>query len=128
LAPSDYAHNPEKLGNVVYGGRLGNSGPDDGYTYRGRGLLQLTGKGSYQQITQILQGDYPEAPDFVASPDEVIGAQWSLAVAAAIWNSKGCNAFADNDDIESVTKAINGGLIGLNERIECLEKTKATWI
>jgi putative chitinase len=70
LVPSDYANNPQKLANKVYGGRMGNTGPDDGYTYRGRGLLQLTGKDSYKQATDTLQGDYPQAPDFVSLPDE----------------------------------------------------------
>lgn len=100
---------------------MGNIGPNDGYAYRGRGLLQLTGKDTYHQATEMLQKNDSSAPDLVASPDEVIGPQWSLAVAACMWYSKGCNAFADKDSIWSVTKAINGGLIGLDDRIEWLK-------
>ena len=58
----------------------------------------------------------------------MFSAQWSLAVAAAEWASKGCNAFADQDDIRKVTRAINGGLIGLSDRTEWLRLTKAVWI
>ena len=127
LNPAEYAHNPQKLANEVYGGRMGNSGPNDGFTYRGRGLMQLTGKDSYQEATTILRKGSPQAPDLVANPDEVIGAQWSLAIAAAEWFSKGCNAFADADDIRKITRAINGGLIGLAERTEWSRRTKAVW-
>jgi putative chitinase len=127
LDPAAFAHNQEKLGNEVYAGRMGNTGPNDGFTYRGRGLLQLTGKDSYQGATTILRAQDPTAPDFVASPDAVFSAQWCLAVAATEWSSKGCNAFADQDDIRKVTRAINGGLIGLGERTEWLRLTKAVW-
>jgi putative chitinase len=127
LDPAAFAHNQQKLGNEVYGGRMGNTGPDDGFTYRGRGLLQLTGRDSYLEATTTLRAQNPAAPDFVAAPDEVFGAQWCLAIAAAEWASKGCNAFADQDDIRKVTRAINGGLIGLSERTEWLRLTKAVW-
>ena len=127
LDPAEYAHNQEKLANEVYGGRMGNSAPNDGYTYRGRGLMQLTGKESYQEATTILQKENPTAPDFVSSPDEVISAEWCLAIAAAEWFSKGCNALADQDNIKKITRAINGGLIGLAERIEWAKRTKAVW-
>jgi putative chitinase len=127
LDPADFAHNQQKLGNEVYGGRMGNTGPNDGFTYRGRGLLQLTGKDSYREATATLRAQNPAAPDFVATPDDVFGAQWSLAVAAAEWASKGCNALADEDDIRKVTKAINGGLVGLSDRMERLRLTKAVW-
>jgi putative chitinase len=110
--PADYAHNQQKPGNEVYGGRMGNTGPDDGFTYRGRGLIQLTGKDSYALATQILRKTNAKAPGFVAAPDEVISAAWCLAVAASEWESKGCNALADKDDIKAITKAINGGQIG----------------
>jgi putative chitinase len=127
LDPADFAHNQQKLGNEVYGGRMGNTAPNDGFTYRGRGLLQLTGKDSYQEATTTLRAQNPAAPDFVAVPDAVFSAQWCLAVAAAEWSSKGCNAFADQDNIRKVTKAINGGLIGLSDRTEWLRLTKAVW-
>jgi putative chitinase len=127
LDPADFAHNQQKLGNEVYGGRMGNTGPNDGFTYRGRGLLQLTGKDSYQEATTTLRAQNPAAPDFVATPDDVFGAEWCVAIAAAEWASKGCNGLADQDDIKKVTKAINGGLIGLSDRTEWLRLTKAVW-
>ena len=127
LNPAEFAHNPQKLANEVYGGRMGNTGPNDGFTYRGRGLLQLTGKASYQEATDILRRRNPAAPDFVAFPDEVISSKWCLAIAASEWVAKGCNALANNDDIEKVTRAINGGVIGLDDRIEWARRTKAVW-
>ena len=127
LDPNAYAHNPQKLANEVYGKRMGNTAPNDGFTYRGRGLLQLTGKDSYKEATDILRGSFPDAPDFVAAPDEVIGAEWCVKVAAAEWQQKGCNEKADADSITQVTKAINGGLIGLAERKEWLRRTRAVW-
>jgi len=127
LDPAGFAHDQQKLGNEVYGGRMGNTGPNDGFTYRGRGLLQLTGRDSYKEATTTLRAQSPAAPDFVASPDDVFSGQWCLAVAAAEWASKGCNAFADQDNIRKVTRAINGGLIGLSERTEWLRLTKAVW-
>jgi len=124
LDPAQYAHNPQKLANEVYGGRMGNTAPNDGFTYRGRGLLQLTGKASYQEATMHLRKNNPAAPDLVAQPDEVISAQWCLAVAASEWATKGCNTHADADSVRRVTLAINGGLIGLAERSEWLKRTK----
>jgi putative chitinase len=128
LNPDEYAHNPQKLANEVYGGRMGNINPEDGYTYRGRGLMQLTGKESYRQATRLLKQTYYDAPDFEITPDEVISARWALAVAVVEWDAKGCNAFADNDDIIKVTRLINGGQIGLSDRIEWLRRTKAVWM
>jgi putative chitinase len=127
LDPIMFAHNPEKLANEVYGGRMGNTAPDDGFKFRGRGLLQLTGKESYQEATTILRQSFANAPDFSNQPDAVISAEWCLRVAAAEWSSKGCNALADKDSVQSVTKAINGGLIGLAERIEWTKRTKFIW-
>jgi putative chitinase len=128
LDPAEYAHNAQKLANEVYGRRMGNTQLDDGFTYRGRGLLQLTGKERYNEATTKLRSDNPATPDFVASPDEVISAPWCLAVAACEWASKNCNALADADDIRRVTRSINGGLIGLAERIEWAQRTKAIWL
>ncbi|KAF0813501.1 hypothetical protein IGB42_01852 [Andreprevotia sp. IGB-42] len=127
LDPQEYAHNQQKLANEVYGGRMGNCEPDDGYVFRGRGLLQLTGRESYSTATQNLRVLIPDAPDFVTVPDEVISTQWCLAVAAAAWVKKDCNALADADNLNKVTRAINGGTIGLAERAEWLRRTKAIW-
>jgi putative chitinase len=127
LDPDAYAHNPQKLANEVYGGRMGNTDPDDGFTFRGRGLLQLTGKDSYREATARLRAISPDAPDLVANPDEVISSSWCVAIAAAEWTACGCNTFADQDDVTKVTRAINGGTIGLSERKEWLQRTKAVW-
>lgn len=128
LGPAEFAHNEQKLGNQVYGGRMGNTGPNDGFTYRGRGLLQLTGKDRYESATRAARAQDPTAPDFVASPDAVFSAQWCLVVAAAEWAAKGCNALADEDDIRKVTRRINGGQMGLRDRTEWLRLTKVVWL
>ncbi|MEJ2792311.1 glycoside hydrolase family 19 protein [Iodobacter sp. LRB] len=127
LDPNEYAHNPEKLANEVYGNRMGNTNPNDGFRYRGRGLLQLTGRESYVEATRSVQGRFPAAFDFVEEPDEVMSASWCLAVAISEWTTKNCNNLADQDNIRLVTRSINGGLIGLAERMEWLKKTKAVW-
>jgi len=127
LIPGDFAHNPEKLANEVYGGRMGNIAKGDGYLYRGRGLLQLTGKDSYAQATAMLRKSDQSAPDFTQTPDAVIDAEWCLEVAASEWAAKGCSQAADQDLINTVTKRINGGLVGLAERIEWTKRTKFIW-
>ena len=127
LDPAAYAHDQQKLANEVYGGRMGNVAPGDGFLYRGRGLLQLTGKDSYAQATTILRTTFPDAPDFTVEPDAVISSDWCLKVAAAEWFSKGCNELADKDSIYAITRAINGGLIGLAERTEWAKRTKVIW-
>lgn len=127
LNSEDYAHNSQKLANEVYGNRMGNTSPNDGFTYRGRGLLQLTGKDSYREATEILRKSFQDTPDFIVDPDQVISAEWCVKVAAAEWAEKDCNSKADSDSITAVTKAINGGLIGLGERKDWLVKTKAIW-
>jgi len=127
LDPAAYAHNPQKLANAVYAGRMGNTGADDGWALRGRGLLQLTGREAYAAATAALRRVRPDAPDFTAEPDAVIAAEWCLEVAAAEWAAKGCNALADRDAVLAVTRAINGGAIGLAERREWLRRTRFVW-
>jgi putative chitinase len=128
LDPGLYAHNPEKLANAVYGGRMGNTAPGDGYLYRGRGLIQITGKDEYIAITSILRKKFPTtAPDLAATPDAVVSEDWCVAVAAAVWEQKGCNPLADQDSIKTITFRINGGYAGLAQREDWLRKTKAIW-
>lgn len=127
LDPEDYAYNEEKLANEVYGGRMGNIHPGDGYRYRGRGLLQLTGRANYARATRLLHEDVPSAPDLEADPDAVLTPPWSLALAAAEWEVRGCNAAADQDNVRLVTRRINGGTVGLEQRRAWLVRTKAMW-
>ena len=127
LDPARYANQPEKLANEVYGGRRGNVRPGDGYLYRGRGLLQLTGKDSYARATIFLQRWERNGPDLVQEPDAVVAAAWCLHVAAAEWAARGCNQAADQDDVGEVTRLINGGDIGLPERILWTGKTRRVW-
>jgi putative chitinase len=115
-----FAKNPEKLANKVYGGRMGNVDPGDGWKYRGRGLLQLTGRESYKKHGARVGADLETNPDLAAS-------DLALKIAAAEFKASGCNAFADADNVDKVTKAINGGLIGLAERKAWLVKTKKIW-
>lgn len=124
LDPKDYEHNPEKLANEVYGKRMGNASFGDGYRYRGRGLIQLTGRESYKKATEIVRKHKVACPDFVADPDQVISPEWCIEVAAAEWYEKDCNTPADHDNITKVTILINGGKIGLAERTEWLNKVK----
>ena len=127
LAPEDYANNPEKLANEVYAGRMGNDRAGDGYLYRGRGLLQLTGKDSYARATTFLRQGTANAPDLTREPDAVVSVAWCLNVAAAEWAACGCNQAADEDDVAKVTRLINGGEIGLAERIMWTAKTRRVW-
>lgn len=127
LDPASYADDEVRLAEEVYGGRLGNDRPGDGYRYRGRGLLQLTGKDNYAQASAVLRAAYPAAPDFVANPDAVASARWCLGAAAAIWVTNGCNQAADEDNVVLVTTRINGGTVGLAERRRWLARTRDVW-
>ena len=117
----DYARQPEKIANRVYANRIGNGdeASGEGWKYRGRGLIQLTGKANYESCGAGI------GIDLVGKPDQICDDQGvSLAVACWFWNSKGLNKFADDDDIESITKRINGGLNGIEDRRKYLARCK----
>jgi putative chitinase len=116
------AHNPQAIGDRVYGGRMGN-GPNEGFKFRGRGMMQLTGKTAYQAFSAPVL-----AVDLVADPDQAFLPAWALRLACAFWTSKRCNDPADADDVLAVTRAINGGTNGLAGRSEWLRKAKAVWL
>lgn len=116
LDPGHYAMQPEKLADAVYGNRMGNDGNGDGFLYRGRGMMQLTGKDSYREATLALREKESDPPDLVANPDLALSADWALAIAAAIWDKKKCNEFADMNCLFKITHAINGGQIGWRSR------------
>lgn len=116
------ARKPEAIANIVYADRMGNGDPqsDDGWRYRGRGLFQLTGKDNYQRYSDYCQSDVVSQPDEVAhNPVHCVG------VAGWYWQSHNLNALADNDDIKAITRKINGGLNGLDDREAKLAQAKA---
>lgn len=121
-AARPFAHNPEKLANQVYGGRMGNLQPGDGFRFIGRGLLQITGREAYERHGRSLGIDLAGNPALALDP------QWLLKIAAEEWKASNCNALADVDSLRRVTKAINGGLIGLSDRQDWLGKTKQVWV
>jgi len=113
-----FARNPEQTANKVYASRLGNGDQSsgDGWRYRGRGLIQVTGKDNYRKCGDALGLDLVKHPEFL----ETIGP--AIASALWFWSVRQLNAKADNDDIEGITRAINGGLNGLEDRKAWLAK------
>jgi putative chitinase len=102
---------PEKIANKVYSGRMGNLEDGDGWKYRGRGLIQLTGKDNYRLASDAL------GIDFIADPDLVLTKEYAALTAAWYWNKRGLNKEADAKDFTGMTKKINGGVIGLADRV-----------
>jgi putative chitinase len=109
-----YAQQPEKIANRVYGGRMGN-GPEptgDGFRYCGRGLIQLTGRDNYSWFAASLEMAVEDVPEYLATFE---GAAQS---ACWFWETNNLNKWADTGDILTLTKRINGGTIGLEDRIK----------
>lgn len=118
-AAKPYERNPEKLANFVYGGRMGNTNPGDGYRYRGRGYIQLTGRDAYRDVGAIAKLDLENKPELAAEPENAI------AIACAFWTWKNINPACDASDFTLVTKKINGGTNGLDDRLAWLNKVKS---
>lgn len=117
---NEYARNPIAIANRVYSARMGNSGEKsgDGWKYRGRGFIQLTGKDNYKALSKYT------GIDFVSNPNLLLEEANAIISALWFWNKAGLNSFADKDDIKGITKRINGGLNGLEARKELLSKWK----
>ena len=123
-----YARQPEKIANKVYANRMGNGdeASGDGWRYRGRGLIQTTGKANYTKLAQYIKKSLEETIEYC---ETVEGAVES---ACFYWASNNLNAIADTGDMAALTRRINGGVIGLADRLdkykktlEALEKTNA---
>jgi putative chitinase len=116
-AAAAYARNPQKIANKVYGNRMGNGdeGSGDGYKFRGRGYIQLTGKDNYTAFGKSIGEDICANPDKVAS-------QYALLSAAWFFSKNGLHKMADGGAtdavVTSITKRVNGGTIGLADRIK----------
>ncbi|MCZ7582837.1 MAG: glycoside hydrolase family 19 protein [Deltaproteobacteria bacterium] len=114
-----HARQPERIANRVYGGRLGNGdeASGDGFRYRGRGLIQLTGRSNYRAFSRWINDDVIAQPDLVAD-------RYAVYSAVYYWDVNALNEPADLDDVKKVTKKINGGYNGLADRIALLDKAK----
>jgi putative chitinase len=112
------------IANIVYGGafglaQLGNTQPGDGWRFRGRGAKQTTGRANYSRVKALTKIDVIADPSKLSMPDT------GMRAACIFWTDRSCNSFADADDIEGLTRAINGGLNGIEERRAALARAKA---
>lgn len=103
-----------------YEGRkdLGNVKPGDGIRFKGRGLIQITGRANYKQISDATGIDFYNHPDWLELP------QWATMSACWWWNNRGLNEMADRDELTNITKRINGGKNGLQDRLKYLGRAK----
>ena len=111
---NEYAGQPRKIANKVYANRMGNrdESSGDGYRFRGRGCIQLTGSTNYYHAGRALGVDLWANPDLVATP------KYAALTAGWFWSTHNCNAKASAQDWTGLTKIINGGTIGLDDRIK----------
>ena len=112
-----YARQPEKIANKIYSNRMGNGNEasGDGFKYRGRGLIQLTGKSNYTWFSDSIEESLDETIKFLETYEGAVqSACW-------FWESNNLNKWADAGDIKQMTKVINGGYIGLEDRIHHIE-------
>jgi len=110
----EYAHKQEQIANRVYGGRMGNGDESsgDGFRYCGRGLIQLTGKNNYTKFAESIGMAVEEVPALLETFEGAVkSACW-------FWKTNNLNQYADSGDILTMTKRINGGTIGLEDRIK----------
>lgn len=116
-----YARKPEKIANRVYANRMGNGdeASGDGWKYKGAGLIQLTGKTNYTKCSEFLGIDLVNDPSLIYNSPEIC-----VKTACWYWSVNNLNKYADVDDIKTVTKRINGGYNGLEDRTKILNTAK----
>lgn len=104
----------------------GDERSEEGYKFRGKGIIQLTGKNNYRRYTEIHNHANPnDVKDFIEAPDLIItNVKYGVESGFVYWAMVNANIMADADNSERLTVAINGGMNGYDERIECLEKLK----
>jgi putative chitinase len=111
-----YANNPEKLANFVYAGRMGNLQDGDGWKFHGRGLIQLTGRENYANCGSSIGVDILDNPDLLLTP------KYATLSAGWFWHKRDLNSLADAQEYGTMTRRINGGTTGLDERIAKITK------
>lgn len=123
-----YVNNPQGLANLVYANRMGNGDAqsNDGFRYRGRGIIQLTGRSNYDSAGDAMGVNLLETPELLSDP------KWAALSAGWYWQSRGLNELADDrthdDDLEDfarITRRINGGLVGLKDRFALFKQVYA---
>jgi putative chitinase len=109
-----YERQPKRIANRIYGNRMGNrdEASGDGFRFRGRGCIQLTGSANYFHAGEALGVDFIMEPDLVATP------QYAALTAGWFWNTQKLNGLAEAGNVLALTKRINGGTIGLDDRIK----------
>lgn len=114
----EYARKPEKIANVVYGNRMGNGDEDsgDGWQFKGRGYIQLTGRNNYTSFAESVDMDLDECIDYLKTP------KGALESALWFWDTNKLNKYCDKHDVKGMTKRVNGGYNGLEDREEKWEK------
>jgi putative chitinase len=112
------AHSPMALAEAVYMGRMGNTIAGDGYKFRGRGLIQTTGRANYEALTEGLAAKLGAVPDFTLHPDLLEHPRWAALAAGYFWDSHDLNADADAGRFDRITQTINGGQNGRMDRRE----------
>jgi len=118
ITAQQYARQPEKIANRVYANRLGN-GPEssgDGWKYRGRGTIQITGKYNYQTYAKLINMPVDQVVPYVSTPVGAVG------VAGWFWQNHKLNIYADSQNLTQCTKIINGGLTGFDDRLRLYNK------
>lgn len=109
-----YARKPEKIANRAYASRMGNGdeASGDGFRFIGRGLIQLTGRNNYQAFADSIETDINDIPEYLQTFEGAVqSACW-------FWETNNLNTWADRGDIKELTRRINGGYIGLDDRIK----------
>ena len=116
-----YARQPVKIANKVYANRMGNGNEasGEGWKYRGRGLIQITGKTNFDTCGKFCGMDLIHYPDSILEHADI-----NIKTACWYWTSRNLNQYADNNDIVTITKKINGGINGLQDRTNILQKAR----
>jgi len=116
---SQYANQPQRIANRIYANRMGNrdEASGDGWLYHGRGVIQLTGHDNFWHFGQSV------GMDFVHNPAPVSQPLYAAMSGGWFWSTHGCNPLAEAENWEGLTRRINGGTIGINERIALTKRT-----
>jgi putative chitinase len=106
------AHNPEAIANIAYSNRMGNGSPEsgDGWKFHGRGLIQLTGRTNYEKFARMIGRELDDTVAYCETPDGAVES------ACFFWKEENLNSHSDAGDVERVTRIINGGTLGIEDR------------